>query len=310
MRMMDRLCADLPGAGPSLVADFHDRLGSSNVRYVLDRSASASCRSLLRTAEHLFDPGNDLFRMPAQSFWFEAYQDLEADSSDCEIDKLGVLVTCDVEGRSGEIDHFIQHQSGACARLPVRTMFDLDRLPSRSGGQAFHCNHPTYSHLNTLLAHTSTLPDADALRNYIAEPQALARFRRYIAEATWFDLPMVLAFLAMLNSPDIVEIAPSNLGKLNRARVRRGRMPLLDHVEVRMVLGQSKSRDPTGESSTRRAAPRLHFVRGHFMHCSGKKVWRSSHLRGDESRAQVSRVINVTAPQRIGVKQSERRASL
>jgi len=66
------------------------------------------------------------------------------------------------------------------------------------------------------------------------------------------------------------------------------------HVEVRLVLGE-EPRYAGSAAAHHRTPPRLHFVRGHMVHRSGKTFWRASHLRGDTSKAVLQKTVRVTA---------------
>ena len=70
--------------------------------------------------------------------------------------------------------------------------------------------------------------------------------------------------------------------KLNRAREKRGKPPLLDYHVIRLSRRERAAplpRDDDGERKHR--SPRLHFVRGHWRHYDSHKTWIKWHLRGD-----------------------------
>jgi hypothetical protein len=83
------------------------------------------------------------------------------------------------------------------------------------------------------------------------------------------------------------------LDRLNRSRIRAGKTPLLDHIEVLSpVLLDSSAGGHNGAALARRA-PRLHHVRGHLVRRGSQLSWRVPHLRGN-ARSGVIRARTVT----------------
>jgi hypothetical protein len=94
-------------------------------------------------------------------------------------------------------------------------------------------------------------------------------------------VPVLLAFFLLLMTRDGLPQRPTQLDRLNRARVARGRAPLAEHIEVSAPL-----LPPYRESQIERASagarrhPRLHHVRGHLVRRNDRLIWRVPHLRG------------------------------
>ena len=284
----------LGGSAGSFDADLLTSMQEANPRYVLDEHAAGACSELIRSADGLFDPSSELLRLPSGSFWLEMRQEAPDSAERADGSRIGVLVQAEPNGRSGFIRHFASKPNGVCQEYPVWTEFDFD-YPPHLTERSFRLAHGEYEHLSTLLNHAVVHLD----RHWAASPTVGSAGdggnpQQLFAEAVWFDLPLLAAFAALLNSPDIVATRKSELQRLNRARVRRSRPPLLDHVEVRLVLGE-ESRYSTEASSHHRMPPRLHFVRGHLVRRSGKTFWRASHLRGDTSAAVLRKTVRVTA---------------
>jgi hypothetical protein len=134
-------------------------------------------------------------------------------------------------------------------------------------------------------------------RAYYAERTG-ARFREVLNQAVRpivVDVPLFAAFCLLLSSKRALRLEPVDRSRLNAARERRGKRPLLDHVELTMNLVGSKGAghgDAEGRSS-----PRLHFVRGHLVRRGDAVYWRSSHMRGNAAVGSInSRTISLHMP--------------
>jgi hypothetical protein len=93
----------------------------------------------------------------------------------------------------------------------------------------------------------------------------------------------VRSILMLLNSRNLTEQqdvpAPE---RLNKQRVKSGKLPLAEHTIVRIKL--SHALQQRAGLAGQREASRLHAVRGHFKTRNGKLYWWSDHVRGDVSR--------------------------
>lgn len=264
------------------------------VRYILDVPASDACKSLLR-CEGLFDQTQQLLRFPAPTFWLEFWNDPEL-PDDQRRQKIGLLIEADESGRKGSVLSFFEDRLGEPRKLPITTHFDFDQEGRASNDpKRLAVRHGSFDHLMPILRHVTLAIDESWHRaaRTNREIPLQARINHY-AEGMWFDLPVALAFAAMLNSPDILNQERSELGRLNAARARRGKPELLDHVEVSMNLASPRADRSDAGSGVVRLPSRLHLVRGHFVERAGKTFWRNAHLRGDTSSALVTRTVRVT----------------
>jgi hypothetical protein len=293
MRLIDEVLNDAP-ARLEVGRPGEQALGElrlANPRYVLDRLASKACGDLIRNADELFRYADPVMRVPGELFWLEAFQEADLMRRD-KCGRVGVLVHAGPNGRSGYVHHFTGLPSGGWNRLPAWTEFDFDRPLSPRNDHCFRLSHGELSHIDEFLKHTMLHAEPDGLE--ILQGLDRSHYLRRLGEAAWFDVPLMAAFAALMASPGMIDAVPSDLVRLNRARSRNRKPPLLDHLEVRLVLGAPRH-GARGAIFERRTPPRLHFVRGHFVHRRGKSFWRSSHLRGDSSRALVQRTVKVTA---------------
>lgn len=267
----------------------------ANIRYVLDLPASNACGDLLRNGVGLFEADNPLFRMPADCFWVELFEE-HASGYDGPNRRLGYLVQSEPDGRSGVILPFHETNDGLRRQAPCTIVFDLDdKMSARPGMHPLR--HAEMQHLRDLLDHCLLCPDTTGMKELRNRSERTTSVLAELAQGTWYALPLLFAFTALLNSPQVVETRNSDLFRLNRERIKRGRAPLLDHVEVRLCLGGAGGiGSPSGAFRT---APRLHVVRGHVVRRNGKTFWRQAHLRGDSHKAIVSKTVRVTAGQAV-----------
>lgn len=265
-----------------------DAIRNCPLRYILDSNASAEIeRLVLSESNGLFDPDSPLLRLPSETFWLEWF------GSKGSYRKAGALVETD-DGRSGTLTGFFETQEGRADKVGVCVRFDLRGLGGSASPQALRMRHDSYSHLNPLLACSTALIDEEWDRFFRTRPpHEYSQNLKDIGDHIWHLLPVTCAFAAMLNSPDVLVETPSSLERLNVARTRRGREPLLDHIEVSIRLGETRQDLSAGGGGHHKSSPRLHHVRGHFVHRAGKTFWRSAHLRGDAERPIIQKTINV-----------------
>jgi hypothetical protein len=116
---------------------------------------------------------------------------------------------------------------------------------------------------------------------------------RHVLGTIAIDIPLLLAFLLLLASRTSLPRHLQSFERLNRARRKCGRAPLLDHIEVRApVLPEYVPCGRSDPHSTRQS-PRLHHVRGHLVRRGSNLFWRVPHLRGS-ARSGVVRTRTVT----------------
>jgi len=102
-----------------------------------------------------------------------------------------------------------------------------------------------------------------------------------LAAKTFEDVrPIVLAFLALINSPKIVKRIPAKLERLNRKRRSAGRYTYHPHHTVRLNVDRKSFtvQEGSGGDGAKRA---LHFVRAHLRLWRGIYILVRPHWRGD-----------------------------
>ena len=102
------------------------------------------------------------------------------------------------------------------------------------------------------------------------------------------DMPVILAFLWLLATRPGLPRRALMLERLNQARIKSGRTPLLDHIEVSSpLLPEYRSFGGESLASCPRRGPRLHHVRGHLVRRGSQLFWRVPHLRGNARSGSV-----------------------
>lgn len=99
---------------------------------------------------------------------------------------------------------------------------------------------------------------------------------------------LLIAMLCLVNSRNCVELRPSDLGRLNKARRKQHKRPLVDYSTVDITLGRRDARQAAAARSGERAI-RRHIVRGHFKLRGAGVFWWRPYLRGSAALGQVVR---------------------
>jgi hypothetical protein len=107
------------------------------------------------------------------------------------------------------------------------------------------------------------------------------------------NMPVILAFLLLLGTRAGLPRRTETFERLNRAREKAGKSPLLEHVEVSCpLMAHPYGAEVCHRMATRRG-PRLHHVRGHLVRRGNELFWRIPHLRGN-ARTGIVRARTVT----------------
>jgi hypothetical protein len=301
-RLLDRVVA----GGPSLSASTPSgrrtlagvgvhagELRAVRTRYMLDPETSDWCAALVLGADQFLLPDNPFLRLPAEAMWLEWFD------SDSPRRRHGHYVRAEVDGRRGVMTAYWEREGGLADLCVADVLFDLDAPLARTADQRsrFSFRHDVLRGLDPLFRHCVAVLRPD-WRDYLRLTRAsdFDQVIRQLVGALWFHLPQTLAFAALLSSKRALRQRPSELGSLNDARRRRGKPALLDHVEVKLALGEGNSGAVrAGLGAGTRSAPRLHYVRGHRVTRAGRTFWRAPHLRGDVTREGPVRNVTVVA---------------
>jgi hypothetical protein len=293
----------LPGA-----EQFREAIRTCPVRYVLaDDLARGATRFAYADGDRLVSC-LDLVHVPARSLWVEwteaprraelmGITALALQNGLCA-HRAGAFLSASHDCRSGKIRTFWSTSAELAYVSPLVCEFDLDNI--------FESDPLADSLLGRGFATVSAPPELcldDFLRHirfgfdtqwsaYYHDKCRTAEMHDAVLRTNLgtcaFDPPMLFAFFLMLTARDALPRRAVPMDRLNRARQRAGKVPLLDHIEVSAPLCSASA--STGEPSAsvhERRFPRLHHVCGHIVRRGTSIFWRSPHLRGSARLGQV-----------------------
>lgn len=284
----------LPGAD-TLAA----RLEACPIRYVLADDVVETC------TEAAFDPPGmlgdccDLIRVPAPMLWIEyntaachraMHRNGCAPEAPSQRQLAGMLVQANAPAyRSGVITLAWESLHGHGAEVgPLTLHFDLDgAAPAAEAGVAVA--PPAIDALQSLFKRTRLTIDPQWRAYYATFADNQRHFDDLVhrsAEAVFGSAPLAFALFLLIMARTPLVSRPSDLAALNRARAKRGKRALLDHVELRLDLSREVEAGAS-PSTPQRQGPRLHMVRGHLVRRRDHVFWRSPHLRGNATAGAI-----------------------
>jgi hypothetical protein len=301
---------------------FRNAIRECPLRYVLSDELVRCATQLAYAEGDRLSGCLDLIHVPAQELWIEwsepprlqALQEIPSLEVTIQrsAKRAGALVRSAPNCRSGTIRTFWSTQDERAFLSPMITLFDLDdsvRAPSALVTTAWRASTWLYMReepaIDEILGHLQFRLD-DQWAQYYQERCLDPVLRDQVLRANLghcaFDTPMIMAFTLLLGARDLLPRQAIDHERLNRARRKAGKPPLLEHIEVTVPIDQPplQTQAPTGASG--RVSPRLHHVRGHLVRRDSTVFWRSPHLRGSGRLGQVrTRTVEISyrgAPRR------------
>jgi hypothetical protein len=296
-------------------AAFARDIGNCATRYVLSDELTRLCTALAYSKGASTLACSDLLHIPAERVWVEW---TEAPWRN-ELARVGFKSPVD-GGRSGRRGAFIQstlHGRRGLLRTfwadgeselnvfcsSMEACFDFDTAEG-ADPQGFGPQQRS-----SICVTDSAVGDADILRrcfrfrferswqDYYEKanltPQQATAISRHALGTIAIDIPVLLAFFLLLAARPGLPRRPLMLERLNKARDKSRRAPLLEQVEVLAPLLPQYDRGGRAATAASRRFPRLHHVRGHLVRRGGTLFWRMPHLRGS-ARAGTIRTRTVT----------------
>jgi hypothetical protein len=242
----------------------------------------------------------DLIHVPTQSVWVEWSESTRqqvlreipnlSEASLVSVKRAGLLVQADKSGRAGTIRTFWSTPDDSVFTGSLITEFDLDTpirestdMEAMFDGQPVGVSYLEDPAVDAALNHVQFRFDPAwelyYRRAMLSKDERTAIMRVALA-CSASDAPMLLALFLLMTAKDGVQRRASDLSRLNQARQRAGRAPLLEHVEACLNLRSVVDSARHDESTLVRRPTRMHHVRGHLTRRGNKIFWRSSHLRG------------------------------
>ena len=303
--------------------DFAAELSHVPLRLVLSDELTKTCTALAYSDGESLADCLDLVHLPAQRLWLEWNEmPRRAELARCfpewTVDPLanhalraGLLIQCDSNssGRRGTLRTFWSAPGAAEDPLvaPLETRFDFDTpLPDASavdgvfeGGYAGVIDGRCRG-LDDLLECVRFRFAREWLEYYRVAANNLATRKavlRASIETVATDTPLLISLCLLMNSRSGLPTVASDLSRLNRARAKDGKLPLLEHVELKAPVFQPRTVARSGtDFALHRQGPRLHHVRGHLVRRASQLYWRSPHLRGHLALGRIAtRTVELSA---------------
>jgi hypothetical protein len=270
------------------------------VRYVMDDSLYTHCRQAALNQADCIAAALRTLRFGHPLAWLEWR---EAKGRSHASRRAGVLIEADESGRAGRLTSFWEDQDRPW-RAPGYFAFDFEMRGGGGLGFKVSPNDPRLAErLDEIHRHGSYRIERSWLHEVLrhGDSRSMGAFVQDFLSDGALDFPIICAFQLLLGLPQVVQQRASDLSRLNKARVARRRAPLLEHIEVRMRLGEAAPAGAPGHGGSR-SGPRFHWVRGHLVRRDGGVFWRRSHVRGDARRG-------VLASKTLHVKKSDELAA-
>lgn len=298
-------------------ADFSDAVVSCPTRYSLSDDLVGLCTALAFSKGARTLACADLLHVPAERVWIEWCEAPWIDElkhygwrPSAEYGKptgrRGALIQSSPQGRRGVIKTFWANGDNQIDVLAssMEAYFDFDTEDGEDPVAPDGQNRLTISVFDRAAGNADILRRCFRFRyerswqDYyqqarLSEAQNHAIARHALGTIA-IDIPVVLAFLLLLATRPGLPRRPLMLERLNQARMKSGKTPLLEHIEVSSPLLPEYRPSGSGNlSSHARRGPRLHHVRGHLVRRGSQLFWRVPHLRGN-ARSGVVRTRTVT----------------
>lgn len=283
-------------------ADCAAQVAAAPIRFVLCDNLTRLCTALAYSKGARTLACDDLIRVPAESVWLEwcneswqselMLQGFGAPPPNTSVSgRRGALLRASRDGRRGAVRTF---WTGAADRdvlaSCIEAYFDLDTPeggePAPLAGErpSAHRVADEDGAAGDMLSRCFRFRYERSWSQYYEEAALEAAARdvlwRHALGTIAIDIPVILAFFLLLATRSGLPQQRQSFERLNRSRIKSGKVPLLDHIDVRAPLLPPYRPASSDESDSGRRSRRLHHVRGHLVRRGSQIFWRVPHLRG------------------------------
>jgi len=308
-------------------ADFSNALIACPTRYSLSDDLVGLCTALAYSKGARTLACADLLHVPGERVWIEwceapwikelnRYGFRSGAQCAQPVGRRGAFIQSSPQGRRGLIKSFWAHGDSELDVLAssMEAYFDFDTevgedpaAPDGLSGSAIGVFDRAAGNAD-ILRRCFRFRYERSWQSYYEEAQLSTcqadSITRHALGTIAIDIPVILAFLLLLATRPGLPRRALMLERLNQARTKSGKTPLLDHIEVSSpLLPEYRSCGGEGAASYPRRGPRLHHVRGHLVRRGSVLFWRVPHLRGN-ARSGIVRTRTVTwtldSPQSAG----------
>jgi hypothetical protein len=291
-------------------SNYAKRLQSCPLRYVLADELVILCADLAYSRGARTVACADLLHVPAQTLWVEwqnrawktaldRYGFSPGANHEPWNGRRGALILAAADGRRGSLRTFWNLSTeGEVVVSGMEAHFDLDTAegeepaPTRGVQGRTGAVSDYYPGTDDVLGRCFRFRYERSWADYyeragLLPAQAEALWRHALGTIA-LDVPLLLTFLLLLCARGGLPQRESDPTRLNRARRRRGKPPLLAHIEVRAPLSPEYLTGHRPAAAGTRRSPRLHHVRGHLVRRGNQLFWRVPHLRGNARSGKVT----------------------
>jgi hypothetical protein len=300
-------------------SDFARQLRQCPLRYVLSDELVRTCIALAYSDGDELSACLDLLHLPAEQVWIEwdegaRHAELRRCLPQCSplvvpaALRAGVLISARPHCRSGSLRTF--WLSGREPREPllaaVETLLDMDGAAPAGAptdllqGGCVAISDPGSEQVDSLLKCARFRLDGAWQRYYqqVADsPQLRSQVMEHSLAAVAFDVPLLLALFLLMSIRDDLVRLPVNPRRLNAKRLRLGKPPLLEHLEICAPVFTRAATGHGESAAALRRGPRFHHVRGHIVRRRDTVYWRAPHWRGHVRLGSIrSRTVELHLP--------------
>ncbi len=235
-------------------AAFADEIVACPTRYVLGDDLTRLCAALAYSKGTSTLACADLLHVPAERVWLEwcetpwlrelAHYGFRIDAHPIAGGRHGVLIQSTATGRRGWIRAFWEKGDSELDLLAssMEAYFDFDTPEGEAPAAPDASNRPTISVFDHAAGGADILRRcfrfryertwAEYYANAALSPEQRDTVARHALGTIAMEVPLVLTFFLLLVIRPGLPRRPLMLERLNRARSRSGKAPLLSHVEV------------------------------------------------------------------------------